>query len=124
MGTNKAAPSVSVGNAGHESAPERHRAGGAKTHAPYPLAFRAEAVRLVVERGLSRRQVARDLGVHEETLRLWVRQAEVDTGQRDGVTTAEQEELTQLRRENRILKEEREILKKAAAFFAKESTTR
>jgi len=94
------------------------------THAPYPPEFRAQAVQLVHSGGTSMRQVAKDLGVHEETLRLWVRQADVDVGRRDGLTTAERDELTQLRRENRRLKEEREILKKAAAFFAKESVTR
>ena len=97
---------------------------GAKSHAPYPPAFRAEAVRLVRAEGTSLRRVAKDLGVHEETLRLWVRQADIDGGRRDGLSTAEREELSQLRRENRILKEEREILKKAAAFFATESATR
>jgi transposase len=61
--------------------------------------------------GTSVRQVATDPGVHEETLRLCVRQADVDGGRRDGLRTAEREELSQLRRENRILKEEREILK-------------
>jgi len=68
--------------------------------------------------------VANDLGVHEETLRLWVRQTDSDTGRRDGLTRTEREQFTQLQRENRLLKEEREILKKAAAFFAKESTPR
>jgi transposase len=56
------------------------------------------------------------------TLRLWLKQADLDTGKRsDGLTTEEHEELRRLRRENRILREEREILKKAAAFFAQES---
>ena len=94
------------------------------THAPYPAEFRAEAVRLVRANGAAIRGIAHDLGVHESTLRLWVRQADVDAGRRDGLTTTEREELAQLRRENRLLKEEREILKKAAAFFAKERVTR
>ena len=95
-----------------------------KLHAPYPAEFRAQAVQLVRAGGTSMRRIAQDLGVHEETLRLWVRQAAVDTGRRDGLATAEREELTQLRRRVRLLEEEREILKKAAAFFARESTTR
>ena len=95
-----------------------------KAQPPYPPAFRAEAVELARTSGQPVAQVARDLGVHYETLRLWVRQADVDGGRREGLTTAEREELARLRRENRLLKEEREILKKAAAFFAKESATR
>jgi transposase len=97
---------------------------GAKPRPPYPAAFRAEAVQLVHANGRSLTQVARDLGVHHETLRSWVKQADIDGGRRDGLTTAERTELARLRRENRILKEEREILKKAAAFFAAESATR
>ncbi len=93
------------------------------THVPYDPEFRARAVELVRTRGLSRAQVARDLGVNPETLRLWVKQAEVDAGQRDGLTTDEQAELVRLRREVRVLREEREILKKAARFFAMESAT-
>jgi len=72
---------------------------GTKTHAPYPPGFRAEAVQLVRAEGASLRRVANDLGVHEETLRLWVRQADVDGGRRDGrdgLTTTEREQLTQL----------------------------
>ena len=93
------------------------------TRAPYDPEFRARAVELVRTRGLPRAQVARDLGVNPETLRLWVKQAAVDAGQRDGLTTDERAELVRLRRENRVLREEREILKKAARFFAMESAT-
>jgi transposase-like protein len=67
--------------------------------------------------------VARDLGVSVETLRAWVKQDDVDAGRREGLTTEEREELRQLRRENRILKMERDVLKKAAVFFAKEGDT-
>jgi transposase len=89
---------------------------------PYPPEFRAEAVRLARTSGKSLRQIAEDLGMTSETLRLWLKQADVDEGNRqDGLTTEEQAELRQLRREVRILREEREILKKAAAFFARET---
>ncbi len=94
------------------------------THVPYDPEFRAHAVELVRTRGLPRAQVARDLGVNPETLRLWVKQVDIDAGRRDGLTTDEKAELARLRRENAVLKGEREILKKAAAFFARESVTR
>jgi transposase len=94
-----------------------------KSKPPYPEAFRTEAIELVRVSGTSIPQVARDLGVSAETLRLWVRQAEVDTGRgRPGdLTTLEHEELVRLRREVKTLQMERDILKKAAAFFAKET---
>jgi transposase len=91
---------------------------------PYPSEFRREAVELVRSSGQSMRAVARDLDVSYESLRLWVRQAEIDAGEREGLSTDEREELRQLRRDNRILRQEREILNKAAAFFARESETR
>jgi transposase len=82
--------------------------------------FKAQAVRLVLEEGKSVGSVARDLDLTETALREWVKRARADrTKGKTGLTTAERDELTRLRRENRILQEEREILKKAAAFFAK-----
>jgi transposase len=96
-----------------------------RTRPPYPLEFRAEAVRLVRIGGKLIREIADDLGVSEQTLRSWVRQGDLDDGRRhDGLTSAEQEELRRLRRENRVLRQEREILKKAAAFFARETDQR
>jgi transposase len=96
-----------------------------RTRPPYPLEFRAEAVRLVRTGGKLIREVAEDLGVSEQTLRNWVRQGDLDDGRRtDGLTSSEQEELSQLRRRVRVLEQEREILKKAAAFFARETAQR
>lgn len=93
-----------------------------RTRPPYPAEFRHEAVRLARESGKPTAQIARDLGVSYESLRQWIKQADLDAGRRtDGLTTAEREELRRLRRENRVLREEREILKKAAAFFARET---
>jgi len=85
--------------------------------------FKAGAVRLVIEEGKTIAQVARDLDLTESSLRNWVEQARADRGNgKPGVlTTEEREELRRLRKENRELRMEREILKKAAAFFAKEN---
>jgi transposase len=91
---------------------------------PYSLEFRREAVGLLRSSGRSIPQLARELGCSPQSLRNWARQIDVDEGRRDGLNSDEREELRRLRRENRILAEEREILKKAAAFFAKDSGTR
>ena len=89
---------------------------------PYPPEFREEAVRLVRDGGKSIGQVAKDLGVADQSLRNWFKQSDLDTRRRtDGLTTEERAELRRLRRENRVLREERKILKKAAAFFAQET---
>ena len=84
--------------------------------------FKGETVELIRSSGKSIGQVCRDLDLTETAVRRWVQQAEVDAGKRSGQATAEREELARLRRENLVLREEREILKKAAAFFAKETT--
>jgi transposase len=85
--------------------------------------FKAQTVRLVHDSGKSIGVLARELDLGETVLRKWVRQAEVDAGRgRAGaLTTEERDEVTRLRREVRTLRMEREILKKAAAFFAKEN---
>src|SRR3954452_19050597 len=84
-----------------------------KSHAPYPPEFRAEAIRLMRTSGKSIAQIARELDVTTETLRIWRKQADIDDGLRhDGPTTEETEEVRQLRREVKRLREEREILLK------------
>jgi transposase len=95
-----------------------------RTRPPYPQQFRLEAVELV-RSGRSIRDVSDSLGVSQQTLRNWVKQTQLDLRERDdGLTTDEREELRRLRRENARLKQEREILKRAAAFFAAETETR
>jgi transposase-like protein len=85
--------------------------------------FKADTVALVRTGGRRASQVARDLGLAASLVHTWVRQAEVDAGRgpAGALTTAEKEELSQLRREVKVLRMEREILKRAATFFAKES---
>ena len=90
--------------------------------APYPLEFRREAVELLKRSGKSVPVLASELGVSPQSLRNWARQ--IDEGRRDGLSSDEREELRRLRREVRTLAEEREILKKAAVFFAKDGGIR
>jgi transposase-like protein len=95
-----------------------------KYRKPYPPEFRREAVALYARTDRTLGEIAGDLGVSRESLRLWVQQAQIERGERDGLTGDEREELRELRRRVLLLEQEREILKKAAAFFVKESETR
>ena len=83
--------------------------------------YKAEVVALVRSSGKGITAICRDLDLTETTVREWVKRAEIDGGNRNGLTTAEREELSRLRRQVRVLEEERTILKKAATFFAKET---
>ena len=94
-----------------------------RTRRSFTKEYKAEVVDLVRSSGKSVGTICLELDLTETAVRRWVKQAEIDDGQgpSGALTTAEQEELRQLRRENRELRMEREILKKATAFFAKES---
>jgi transposase-like protein len=83
--------------------------------------FKRDAVALVLDEGRRVIDVARSLGIGEGTLGNWVRQARVDRGERAGVSTTERSELVELRRENARLRMERDLLKRATAFWVKES---
>jgi transposase len=88
---------------------------------PYDEEFKRRAVRLVTEMGMSPAEAAKDLGCSAQAIRDWRKQAEIDAGEREGLSTEERERLRKLERENRRLREEREILKRAAAYFAQET---
>jgi transposase len=92
-----------------------------KSHRPYPPTFRWQMIELV-RRGRTPEELAGEFEPSAQAIRTWMKQAALDAGQRtDGLTTEEQEELRRLRRENRQLREERAILSKAAAWFARET---
>ena len=88
----------------------------------YPAEYRARMIELV-RSGRKPDDLAKEFEPSAESIRRWAQQAEVDEGKREGLTSEERQELTRLRRENRELKLEREILKKAAAWFARETGT-
>jgi transposase len=92
-----------------------------RTRRAFTAEYKAQVVELCRTSGKSVGQVCRDLNLTETAVRRWVAQAEVDSGQREGLTTDERAELAQLRKENRVLREERDIQKRATAFFARET---
>jgi transposase len=95
-----------------------------KTRPAYPPEFRREAIELL-RAGRTPQELSASLGVSEQTLRNWRRQDQIDRHERDdGITRDEREELARLRRENLRLRQERDLLKRAAAFFATENGTR
>lgn len=92
-----------------------------RTRRPYPSEFRQQIIELA-RAGRSTGELAAEFEPSGETIRNWIKQADLDEGARsDGLTSAEREELTQLRKENRLLQQERDILAKAAAWFARET---
>jgi len=87
----------------------------------YPPEFKRDVAEVARRGDLTFAEVASDFGVSPESVRRWVRQAEIDDGVRDGLTTAEQSEVVQLRRDKRRLEMEVEILRRATAYFAKDA---
>ena len=103
--------------------PDKQKRKPGRPRKTYTDDYKAGAVRLVLEEGKTVTQVAKDLGLTRSALDNWVVQARADAGKGPpgAITTTEKDELLRLRRENKVLRMEREILKKAAAFFAKEN---
>ncbi|WP_375155076.1 transposase [Micromonospora sp. 4G55] len=89
--------------------------------APHPPEFRQRAVELARLRDKPVREIAKDLGISESCLRNWLAQADTDDGKREGLTSDERKELAALRKEKRRLEVENEILRRAAAYFAREN---
>jgi transposase-like protein len=87
----------------------------------YPAEFRERAVELARLGEKPVKQLAADLAICDQTLHNWLKQADIDAGRREGLTTEERAELVRLRRANRVLEMENEILKRAAAYFAREN---
>ncbi len=87
---------------------------------PYPREFRDDVVRVARNRdeGVTLDQIAADFGIHPMTLSKWMRQADVDEGVKRGATTTESAELRELRRRNRLLEQENEVLRRAAAYLS------
>jgi transposase len=86
--------------------------------------YKADAVKLWRESGESKEEIAKRLSIHGTTLAQWIKQDDIDNGDADGTKTADAEEIKRLRQENKLLQMERDLMKKAAAFFAKDGETR
>jgi transposase len=93
-----------------------------RTRRKFTKEFKAETVALIRQSGKSIAEICRDMGLPESSVHRWLAQAEIDAGQRDGLTTSEREELSRLRRELRVVRDERDVLAKAIAFFTKGPT--
>ena len=96
---------------------------GSKRRVVYDVEFRRQLVDLARKGERSVPQLAKDFGCSDKSIYKWLRQADIDAGRKEGLTTEERSELSHLRKENAILREERDILKKAAAWFAQESAS-
>src|SRR5450830_1617793 len=94
---------------------------GRRSRRSFTEEYKAEVVALCRSNEKSMSEIARDLDLTESSVRRWVSQAEIDAGCREDLTSAEREELVRLRKEVRVLREERDILKRATAFFARET---
>jgi transposase-like protein len=92
-----------------------------RTRRKFTAEFKRDAVAMVLDNDRTIADVARSLGIGETSLGNWVKQARIDRGEREGLTTSERQELTALRRENARLRMERDLLKRATAFWVKES---
>ena len=87
---------------------------------PYPAEFREDVVRVSRRRETSLVQIAKDFGISDATLSNWLKKADIEDGVKPGVTEAQAEEVRELKKRNRTLEQENEILRRAAAYFAKE----
>jgi transposase len=87
---------------------------------PYPAEFREDVVRVARKRGTSLVQIAKDFGISDATLSNWLKQADIEDGVKPGVTEAQAEEMRELKKRLRTVEQENEILRRAAAYFAKE----
>ena len=87
----------------------------------FPAEFRADVVAIARKREASMRQIAQDFGISESCLHRWVRQAEIDDGVQEGVSTSDRDELRELRKRNRLLEQENYILRRAAAYLGRDS---